>query len=55
MNSICLFQTSYIQPLFILQGGKISEKTLFGVGMELKKVQKQDRGEKPQEPYPTTE
>ena len=30
-------------------GGKVSEKTSFGVGMELKKVHKQDRVRKPQE------
>ena len=34
---------------------KVSEKTSFRVGIELKKVQKQDRVRKPQEPYPTTE
>ena len=43
-------------PRHILQlGGKVSEKTSFGVGMELKKVHKQDRVRKPQEPYHTSE
>ena len=36
-------------------GGKVSEKTSFRVGMDLKKVEKQGGMRKLQEPYPTIE
>ena len=45
----------YLYITEAILGGKVSEKTSIGVGMELKKVHKQDRVSKPQEPYPTTE
>ena len=36
-------------------GGKVSEKSSFRVGMELKKYRNKTGVRKPQEPYPTTE